>query len=318
MYIQGFRLLACVFAALLFLAGCQSDFTLSSAVRTGDTVTVSLGDADPTGSDSNLTLGTNIVRDTDISATITDQSTATFDISVKQVFRVLPDPTANQGVVRNRSQWMAVIDLIDPNSSSGQAPSLAVGDAVITLLSAKFKQPHVINTKILPGDGTPHGFVGQNEANYGAGGLGLNKLGFITPALQALVSVDGTLPAGIKLAGAEYRFAIPNVDVSDINSLTGMSEAALPAKLPTAKQISFEYQKTEQISQVGTDILIVITTPEGLEQSELSAFNFVMTTEQAAINNNLQYWNQHFVSAEFYDTQGQAIGDLSALVGSTE
>lgn len=313
---QEARLLFCLCAFLIFLSGCQSDVTLSRAVRSGDTVTVSLGDAEPTGSDSNLTPGTNIVRDTDIAASITDQGMATFDISVKQVFRVLPDPTANQGVVRNRSQWMATIDLISPNS--GQAPSLALGDAVITLQSAKFKQPHLINTEILAGVGTPHRFVSQNEESYGAGVLDINKLDYITPALQALVSVSGTLPAGVTLAGAEYRFAIPNVSVSNPLSPTGRNEAALPTKLPTAKQVSFEYQKTQRTSPEGTDVLIVLTSPNGLEQLELSAFNFVMTTEQGAINHNLQYWNQNFVGAEFYDTEGQAIDELAGLVGSTQ
>lgn len=316
MQIQEPRFLVCLCAFLIFLSGCQSDVTLSGAVRSGDTVTVSLGDADPTGRDSNLTPGANIIRSTDIAAAITDQSAATFDISVKQVFRVLPDPTANQGIVRNRSQWMAAIDLIDTNS--GQAPSLAIGDAVITLQSAKFKQPQVIHTEILAGDGTAHGFVGQNEESYGFGGLGINKLDYVTPALQALVSVSGTLPAGVKLAGAEYRFAIPNAGVSNLASPSGRSEAALPAKLPTAAQVSFEYQKTERTSPEGTDVLIVLTSPNGLEQSELAAFNFVMTTEQDAINNNLLYWNQNFLGAEFYDTEGQAIDALTGLVGSTQ
>lgn len=316
MQIHEPRFLGCMCAFLIFLSGCQSDVTLSSAVRSGDTVTVSLGDADPTGRDSNLTPGTNIVRPADLAATITDQSSETFDISVKQVFRVLPDPTAKEGVVRNRSQWMAIIDLITPNS--GQTPGLALGDAVITLQSAKFKQPHVINTEILADDGTPHGFVGQNEESYGIGVLGINKLDYLTPALQALVSVSGTLPAGIKLAGAEYRFAIPNAGVSNALSPSGRSEAALPAKLPTAKQVSFEYQKTERTSPEGTDVLIVLTSANGLEQSELAAFNFVMTTEQDAINDNLEYWNQNYVSAEFYDTEGQAIDALTAHVGSTQ
>lgn len=314
---QKIRVAGYICALLIFVAGCQSDITLSSAVRTGDTVTVSLGDADPTGLDSNLMLTTNIVRKGDITATITDHSLATFPISVRHVFRVLPDPTANDGIVRNRSQWMAAIDLIDPNSE--EAPVLALGDATITLQSGKFKQPHVITTEILAGDGTPHPFTGQNEpSSLPPQFQNLDKLDAVTPALQALVSINGTLPSGVKLAGAEYRFSIPNVDVPNLADPVNGDEAALPAKLPTTKQVNFEYNKTEQASPVGTDILIVLTSSKGLEQSDLTAFNFVMTTEQDVINSNLQYWNQHFVDAEFYDTSGQPIPELSALVGSTE
>ena len=46
---NGLRRIGGLLLSLIILAGCQSDLTLSRAVRTGDTLIVSLGDANPAG-----------------------------------------------------------------------------------------------------------------------------------------------------------------------------------------------------------------------------------------------------------------------------
>ena len=147
----GLRLIACLLLGSLFLAGCQSDITLSRAVRTGDTLAVSLGDADPTGADSNLT--STMLREDDVTAVLTDTNAVAHPVTVRHVFRVYGDPTATSLAARGRAQWMAVIDLVD---AGGSAPNLALGDATITLSSpTKFKADHIVNTHILSGVGSP-------------------------------------------------------------------------------------------------------------------------------------------------------------------
>lgn len=308
MNVPGIRFTSGFVVALLLLAGCQSDVSLSKAVRKGDTVVVSLGDANPNGEYSNIQ--STLLREPDINASILDSTWSTYPIKVRQVFRVYGDPTAVNKQARGQAQWMAAIDLVNP--LNGVAPPLAPGDAVIVLKSDKLRENQNVKTKILPGNGTPHGFISQNEP----GDLGLNKLEFVKPAQQALVRVFGTLPEGVKLAGAEYRFDIPAVHSIDIFSQR--QEAIAPAKLPSSQQVYFEFTRAERQAPVGTDVHVALTATEGVEQSGLAAFDIVLTSDLAAISSNATYWQDKLTEAKFYDTEGQEIAGLFGLVGRIE
>jgi hypothetical protein len=301
-FISG--LLLCVLA----LAGCQSDVTLSKVVRKGDTVVVSLGDADPNGQHSNLK--STLVRKNDIIAAILDSNWVAHPVKVRHVFRVYGDPTAVNQNARGQAQWMAVVDLVNPTGPG--KPNLAIGNAALILDSEKFDEPQVVKTEIIAGVGTPHEFISQNEP----ADFGLDKLEFIKPAKQALVRVGGTLPQGVKLAGAAYRFDIPDVHAFD--ALLNRIEAAAAAKLPSDQQIYFEFKRTERQAPQGTDVLVVLTSTEGLDQANLSAFNFVMISDLDDIANNDTYWQDHVSGATFYDTDGQEIANLMHQIGENE
>ncbi|MCB1687208.1 MAG: hypothetical protein KDI33_01905 [Halioglobus sp.] len=305
---HGIRFVGGLLLCVLVLAGCQSDVTLSKAVRKGDTLVVSLGNADPNGEYSNL--NNALIREADVSAEIFDSSWATHPVKVRHVFRVYGDPTAVDAKARGQAQWMAVIDLVNPTGAG--KPNLAIGAAALILKSAAFNEPQIVQTEIINGVGTPHNFISQNEPVD----LGLDKLAFVKPAKQALVSVNGTLPPGVRLAGAEYRFNIP--DVHTFDALLNRLEAAAPAKLATNRQIHFEFSRSEREAPSGTDVLVVLTSTEGVDQADLSAFNFVMLSDIDAIANSASYWQDHFSGAAYYDTDGQEIASLGHQIGENE
>tara|TARA_R110002049_G_scaffold124997_11_gene280553 strand:+ start:1434 stop:2474 length:1041 start_codon:yes stop_codon:yes gene_type:complete len=300
----AFALVLCA----LTLAGCQSDVTLSKAVRKGDTLLVSLGNADPNGEYSNI--NNTLIRESDVSASIFDSGWVTHPVKVRQVFRVFGDPTAVNARARGKAQWMAVIDLVNPTGSG--KPNLALGAAALILRSPAFKEQQVVQTEIISGVGTPQDFVTQNDP----GDLGIDKLQFVKPAKQALVSVSGTLPQDTRLAGAEYRFNIP--DIHAVDWLSNRLEAASPAKLSSEQQVHFEFSREEREAPIGTDVMVVLTSPEGVNQDELAAFNFVMLSDLDNIANNPSYWQEHFSGAVFYDTDGREIATLGQTIGENE
>ena len=308
MEIHVIRLIGGLLLCVLALAGCQSDITLPNTVRKGDSIVVSLGDADPNGEYSNL--NSVLVRKGDIIAKILDSNWEAHPVKVRHVFRVYGDPTAVNAKARGQAQWMAIVDLVNPTGSG--KPGLAIGNGALVLDSEKFYEPHVVKTRIVAGVGTPHDFISQNEP----GDLGLDKLEFVKPARQALVSVSGTLTHGAKLAGAEYRFDIPDVHAFDI--LLNRLEAAAPAKLPSKHQIYFEFKRTERQAPVGTEIRVALKSSEGVNEDDLSAFNFVMISDLNTVANNSAYWQEHFSGATFYDTEGQEIASLMHNIGKNE
>lgn len=301
----GMRIVGGLVLCVFILSGCQSDITLSRAVRTGDTLVVSLGDADPQSKYSNV--NTTLLREADVTAKIVDNSYITHPVTVRHLFRVFGDPTASNRKARGQAQWMAVIDLVNP--LSGNAPRMALGNGVLQLRSNKFNAQHIVKTTIIAGTGTPHPFISKNEPSY----IGLDKVDFVTPAKQALVSVNGTLPPDVKLAGAEYRFEIPVVHTTDI--FGDRVEAATPAKLTSGTQMYFEFIRTERQAPLGTDVLVVLTSTEGVDQANLAAFNFVMTSDLESISNTPGYWKNKLTGATFYDTEGREIAGLTGLVG---
>lgn len=308
MKIHGIKFISGLLLLVIFLGGCQSDMTLSRAVRTGDTLVVSLGDADPDGKDSNVK--STLIRTADVTAEMIDNGYFTHPVKVRHVFRVYGDPTAVSQKARGQAQWMAVVDLVNPVSEN--APILALGNGIIRLNSDKFHESQTVKTTILATTGTRHPFISKNEP----ADLGLDKLEFVKPAKQALVRVSGTLAQGVKLAGAEYRFDIP--DVHDFDILLNRLEAAAPAKLPANQQISFEFKRAERDTPPGTDVLVALTSIEGVDQANLSAFNFVMISDLQTIANNATYWQEHISGATFYDTDGQEIVNLVHQIGENE
>jgi hypothetical protein len=305
---HGIQLFATVIASLLILGGCQSDITLSRAVRKGDTVVVSLGDADPSGTYSNVK--STLLRESDIRANVFDSGWMLSPVKVRHVFRVYGDPTAVNAKARGQAQWMAVIDLVHPVNNT--KPNLAIGEAALVLESAKFKDKQIVKTEILTGTGTPHPFISQNEPVE----LGVDKLAHVKPAKQALVRVSGTLPQGVKLAGAEYQFDIPAVHT--LNVFAERLEAVAPAKLPANQQVYFEFRRKERQAPVGTEVLVALTSTDGVDQANLAAFDFVMTSDQEVISNNPGYWQSKLIRSTFYSTDGQEIAGLVGSVGSSE
>ena len=59
--------------------------------------------------------------------------------------------------------------------------------------------------------------------------------------------------------------------------------------------------------------------PRGLADNRaLREFQFVMTSQQTAVNQQPDYWQTNLVSSVFYNEQGDELAALSADVGSIQ
>lgn len=295
------RLLS-IIGFLLFLWGCQSDVSLSSAVRVGDTITVSLGNADPNdvGNITPANITKALIKPADITtATIhSDSNTANkHNVTVRYLFRAFADPTGSAPAFRGQAMWIAVVDL----ANSGGPVPLLPGPATLTFNSQHFKSAHTIKVDILAGQGSSAPFLSKQWTTV------LNKFQFIEPGKQAKVQVTGTLPAGRELGAAKYVFDIPNKD--DTSNPNQTLTAAAPARFPTKEQINFRVVKGPSIEHgaSGTLVTIYLTAADGLDEAQLSRFDFVMTSELPAVNGNVNYWATHYEDSEYYDTTGELI-----------
>lgn len=210
--------------------------------------------------------------------------------------------------------WMAVIDLAD---SEGTAVSLDPGLSTLTFTSSYFNKDHVVGIEILPGQGSPHQFESKGQL-----ALFPDKFLFVEPAPQALVKVRGSLPDGSELGAAKYVFDIPNVD--DESNPYQKKVAVAPARFASVEQVNFRVvqEASNSYGVPGTLVTIYLTAAEGLEVTQLSRFDFVVTSQLDAVNGDPQYWANYFVdtSTEYYDTDGVPISSeyLSYNVGVIE
>lgn len=296
------RLVALAFVALtlaLTLAGCQSAATLSMAVRTGDTVLVGLS-AEAGKQITNTTA--SVIRPQDVSARITDNFGTSANVVVRSVFRVYGDPTANP-LSANQAQWLAVIDLVD---AAENPVNIMTGPATLRLTSAKFIEPMEVSTTILEGTGSPHPLTGaENTAE---------KLGWLRPPSQARVRISGST-GGARLGAVQYRFRVSG---NSVNSVFGPLRAIDGIKMPGRRDVSFQ-RWINETPGAGTVMNVVMTAPEGIEASELDAFDVALVS--ALIDqspNPTNYFVGSLESAVFYNLQGFEIGGLAAQVGPVQ
>jgi hypothetical protein len=303
------------FIVLMCIWGCQSDLTLSRGARTGDTITVALGNADP--NDTGLFTAANITKELikpgDITATIVnDASPGTpQSVHIRHLVRIFADPTSVSPAFRGRAMWVAVVDLADSN---GVEVTLPNGLATITFTSQFFISPQDVSVDIIGSGGQSHPFITQQAVQAG------NKILFIEPAPQAQVSVSGTLPANTELAAAKHVFDIP--DKKDDSDQNNILYAASPTRFTTEDQVSFRVEKADSPTYPGTGTLVSIylTAADGLDDANKSSFNFIMASQLASINSTPAYWATHYQPSLsiYYDLDGNELSGLSSTIGNIE
>lgn len=163
-------------AATLTLIGCASRQPISNYARSGDTVMVSLG-----GTNANALV--SVLKKEKITVTLIDAANVIHPVKVRNVFRVYSDPTSaysfssiseslsppEAAAPPHMGLWMAVIDLVDPNT--GVAPAIAVGPGTLSVASPELMSwidyfgvgltwsngnLKSIPIEILPGSGSPN------------------------------------------------------------------------------------------------------------------------------------------------------------------
>ncbi|WP_444940662.1 hypothetical protein ACJJI3_19615 [Microbulbifer sp. ZKSA004] len=286
-----------VSALFTLLAGCKEE-ALTSTVRTGDTVIISLSADDL--SESGDTSGSAILRVEQLSASLVDAADTEHTVQVRQVFRVYADPTSEVQQMENTGLWLAAIDLVDPLSSS--APTLASGTAEL-ILSAPgyFDGDKVVTVEVVAGLGTPKTF---SDLSLSAEA--------IEPAPQALAFVSGSLE-GHLLAAVQHQFTIPHSDTLDTDS-GAVLKAALVKKLPGQEAVNLNVTATASESGT-TEVQVYLTAVEGLSESQMSEFNIALISQIDAANAQSDYWSQHYSGSQYFDTEGNRLS-LSTQVSA--
>jgi len=267
------KLLLLGYAAIHF-TGCASWQAMSSYARTGDTVTIALGSTD----EGNALV--EILKKEDISVSITDANSNTYPIKLRKLFRTYADNTSRFIVGTNQidnalqydwesyhapltGQWMAIIDLVDPDT--GSLPLLAAGSATISVTSADQLIPFVpigpysfawsdgnlssIAIEILPGEGV------INDLKMSA--ITFDPVTALEPLSQILVKPNG-IPS-VELAGGSFKF-IYNATNFDFG----------------VKAVPFSHDPNVQISSSVTDLEngtkqlhVLIMNPKGFKTDNL-------------------------------------------------
>lgn len=110
------------------LSGCVGQEAFTKMARSGDTVALALGGSPAHELDPN-------VRKADMSASITDSSGVSYPVKLRHLFKLHPDPTSKFNYSAtyeydsaifssryyrqpNQGEWIAVIDLVDPQSNT--------------------------------------------------------------------------------------------------------------------------------------------------------------------------------------------------------
>jgi hypothetical protein len=277
------------------MAGCQSAATLSTAVRAGDTFILGLS-----GETEALVPATaEVIRVDDITATITDSDGNSSPVRVRSVFRVFGDPTAHPWAA-NLGQWIAVIDLVDDSS----VPlDLSIGNATLNISSPKLAQPLVVATTILAGTGAPHALFGQETS--------IEKLGFLAPKRQTLVSVAGELN-GMLLGAVQYQFF---VDQEPIPTRIGKKSAIGAVKLQGRRDIAYQ-SWVSPVSGGGTSLTVIMTAPDGVAEADLHHLDIALIAGAISVADDPDnYFSGSLQEALFFDIDGAKRAGLEATVG---
>jgi hypothetical protein len=300
--------------------GCASMQPLSNYARTGDTVAISLG-----GTDSNALVP--VLKKENIAIIITDAANNVYPIKIRNVFRIYSDPTSIYSYSRgsvppHMGQWMAIIDLVDPNS--GQPPALAIGPATLSVSS-----PQIQNYVDYPGGGFPSGSgnLGAIPIQILAGTGSANPMNYesyvnvtplddLEPLPQVEISVAGT-PSTL-IGGGTFTFRYVTVDFNQ----NGRPQVTTTTPDPNVQLASNYVGQADGTTQ----LTVLITNPHGFNidnrQTGLDVgrsllrslrFNIIWNNYTAITDSNWQQSLQ-LVSGQYFDLNGNVMSGISPVV----
>ncbi len=312
-------------AATWLGTGCTSLQTMSSYARTGDTVTVALGG-------STTVALAPVVKKENVKVKITDSAGVTYPVKVRYVFKTYSDPASryayrnfynyNDFVTMNKpyqGQWMAVIDLVDPDT--GNPPPLAEGMASLAISSPDLKTHYfgdiswtngnlsAIPIEILAGTGH------SNSLNY-MDSLMMDPMPLLEPLPEVEVSPKGT-PL-LEVGGGEFVLSYVNADFQ-----------VAPKVIPTTPDTNVQILSNVTDQGNGTSLLKVLVMNQhgfriddkrddslnkGKSQFRSLAFGVIWdplysSVLEASWQNSLQ-----FVSGQYFDVEGKPMSELTAQV----
>lgn len=318
------------------LGGCASMQPMSQYARTGDTVMVSLG-----GTENNALVP--VLKKKNMSVTITDAANNVYPVTVRSVFRVYADPTGAYAgrspyakgypyetyAQPNQGLWMAVIDLVDP--STGDAPTLAVGSAKLTVSS-----PEITQWVDTSGYGWtwPNGNLGDIPITILDGTGSLNPMNYETPISYAPLTAlepDPQIevrPSGTPSTTIGGAFFVFKYVMSDFHPANSSSND------PHIRAVTTSDDQNVQLSSMivpqgdGTALLkVMITNPHGFAttnnknqlavgESLFRSLRVEVAWDKLLTNITDSNWQDslQLQSAVFVDINGNTMPELTASV----
>lgn len=295
---------------LFMLSGCAGLQPMSNFARSGDTITVALlgAEADEFISKSNLT------------AEIVDAS-GSYPISIRYLMRAYPDPVSirswyerndqqYQSALGGQGLWIAVIDLVDPNTNS--APPLVAGGSMATI-NFNYSGMDDLNIPsqtitILDGQGESHSLLNANN-NY-------EMVFTLEPEDHIQVSFDGELPESPYLGAVKVTFSC------DVGSICVSSHGWSAVQVNPNPHVQL-FQSVYTAGEPGTEVRyldVYIVNPYGFKEVASGSFgegrkkdlSFSIMWASNQFNITQNNWSDYLtVEATYYDLDGNEINTLS-------
>ncbi len=319
------KIAALLLAAVGLGTGCTSLQPLSNYARTGDTVTVALGGS------STVALSP-VVKKENVKVSITDASGVTYPVKVRYVFKTYSDPASayayrdfqniNDFATTDapyQGQWMAVIDLVDPDT--GTPPPLAEGMAHLGIRSPDLKTYLFGQISWSNGDlssvpidilaGTGH----SNPLNY-MDSIAMDPLLLLEPLPEIQVSPKGT-PL-VEVGGGEFVLSYVNADFQ-----------RPPKVIPSTPDTNVQILSNAVDQGNGTSLLkVVVMNQHGFRtnderddtlnrgKSPFGSLVFGVIWDQRYSHVVDATWENslHLVSGAYFDVDGKPMTELSAQV----
>jgi hypothetical protein len=325
-------------AVALLVVGCASQQPISNYARTGDTVMVSLG-----GTDTNALVP--VLRKETMMASITDAANNVYPVKVRNVFRVYSDPTSKYGfsgpkpvnqsegeweewVPSHMGLWLAVIDLLDPNT--GQLPALATGQGKLAISSPELTSwidypgwgwtwtngnLSSIPIEIIPGTGSPNPMNRMDPVTHSP----LNSLEAL-PQIEVRAVVPAEFSTIIGGGTFVFRYVTANFG-SEIGRRPRVTTTAADPNVQLASRYVDQGDGT-------TLVTVLIGNPHGFRpdnnknnnlmrgQSLLRSLRFDIMWRDPATDINDENWqgSLQYVSGQFVDLDGNPLPSVTPIL----
>ena len=312
MYIRSLKSLGAIVLILGLLGGCVSSVTMSQIARSGDTVVIGLGGllGQQSGPGQRVIFNRDIVRESEITVELHDSAGVSHEVKLRELARFYSDPAANENNMRNKGQWLAVIDLIHPEDGPYPPGTIATGSGTL----------HIFDDLFIPIPGFNFPLVSvSTEILPGEGGIQLNGInGKLSPAKVATIGIDGEVPPDKTLGAIEYTIEIPYVNERYIR---GYFRRIPVYDTRYALEVinNMKHQANHVVEEVnsGTATRTKIVKTRRYGQSTQN-WDVVLSSDLSAINSTPDFWQNANIQAVYYDTDGEVIADLSPSIGTIE
>ncbi len=306
---------------LLFIglmASCISTFPLSNEVRPGGTLMAAIGASE----------GADLLKKENLVATFKDSASVDHVVKVARVLRVYPDSTSrfgrgapatpHYGPMYYNGQWLAIVYFVDANNDPIVT---ALGDGKLRFEQGGNLVGVEMDVNILGGGNAPRNLL-ETQPLMGAHWLDYAEIGE-----HAAIRLTG-IPNG-RVAGATFTL---NYDPAGFFNVAGFEIEVSKATIDPNMQLAWS---EKDIAGGQKELTILISNPHGFDVPGDSFPSGLSTLERRKslerdLSSVLISWTTHvsasiktqaeldgymtLVGSNFYDADGEVLGDLTAIL----